>query len=478
MYLFSFKVKAALVLYFLFFPVCHCDLLAYWLLGGSGEEENLDPSTRLIVLLLEGFRYDFVDIFDKVTPLNGFRRLKKNGVTAEYVIPVFPSNTLPNCHSVVTGLYTQYHGIVDDFIYDEQSEQIFSKDSYNVKATDNWWKFAEPIWITAEKHNIKSALYWWNGCQIQYGGYIATKCESPQGAYENPDWELHNIQKRLNDVLDKFSNKNINLAMFHIRAIEFIGQHYGPDSLEMQEMIKKIDKIISNLQDTILKRKLQKNVVVMVIGDHGIAKINKHPAFIINIENYIDVNDISYMFNRGSFAMIRPKRGKINKIHHKLKNANINGLQVFLKNDLPENYKIKKSKFVLPIILLAEQGFIIKSISDGKQIGPSDIYSGEHGYDPYKVKDMRTAFYARGPGIKHDYIIPPIEVVDHYNIMCNILEIPCLPNNGSWKRITDVFGGESDITIWDWVITIGAILLIVICGLAAGYKITRREKKD
>ncbi|XP_067137651.1 glycerophosphocholine cholinephosphodiesterase ENPP6-like [Centruroides vittatus] len=473
------KTRTVLLLYFLYFPLCRCDLLAYWLLGGSGGgEENIDPNTRLIVLMLEGFRHDFVDIFDKISPLNGFRRLKKNGVTADYVLPVFPSNTYPNCHSIVTGLYTEHHGIVDDYMYDEQSQQIFSKGFYDDKSSKIWWKFAEPLWITAEKHDIKTALYWWDGCQVEYGGFVATHCEYPQNSYENPDWELNNIQKRLNDVLDKFLKKKLNLAMFHFRAIEFVGRRYGPDSVEMQDMIKNIDKIISDLQDNILKKKMQNNVVVMVISDHGISKVNRHPAFIIDIENYIDTNEISYMLNRGSFAMILPKRGKINKIYEELKKANINGLQVFLKNELPENYKIKKGKYVLPIVILAEEGFLIKGISNNKQIGQEAIYNGEFGYDPYTVRDMRAIFYARGPGIKHNYVCQSMEVVDHYNIMCHILEIPCLPNNGSWKRIKDLFGGESDITLWDWITTISAILVIVAFGLSAGYKLTRREKKD
>ncbi|XP_023226862.1 ectonucleotide pyrophosphatase/phosphodiesterase family member 6-like [Centruroides sculpturatus] len=544
------EIRTVLLLFFIYFPLCRCDLLAYWLLGGSGGEENIDPNTRLIVLMLEGFRHDFVDIFDKISPLNGFRRLKKNGVTADYVLPVFPSNTYPNCHSIVTGLYAEHHGIVDDYMYDEQSQQVFSKGFYDDKSSKIWWKFAEPLWITAEKHDIKTALYWWDGCQVEYGGFAATHCEYPQNSYENPDWELNNIQKRLNDVLDKFLKKKLNLAMFHFRAIEFVGRRYGPDSVEMQDMIKNIDKIISDLQDNILKKKMQNNVVVMVISDHGIAKVNRHPAFIINIENYIDTNEISYMLNRGSFAMIQPKRGKINEvnikngilhmlaykltfkvvvmvisdhgiakvnrhpafiinienyidtneisymlnrgsfamiqpkrgkineIYEELKKANINGLQVFLKNELPENYKIKKGKYVLPIVILAEEGFLINGISNNKQIGQQEIYNGEFGYDPYTVRDMRAIFFARGPGIKHNYVCQPMEVVDHYNIMCHILEIPCLPNNGSWKRIKDLFGGESDITLWDWITTISAILVIVAFGLSAGYKLTRREKKD
>ena len=49
--------------------------------------------------LLDGFRWDY---FDSVE-LPGFKKLFKNGVKAEYMTVDFPSLSLPNYYSVLTG---------------------------------------------------------------------------------------------------------------------------------------------------------------------------------------------------------------------------------------------------------------------------------------------------------------------------------------------------------------------------------------
>ena len=45
---------------------------------------------------------------------------------------------------------------------------------------DFWWtngtKKTEPIWITAEKNGIRTAVFWWDGCNIRIDNTSPTKC--------------------------------------------------------------------------------------------------------------------------------------------------------------------------------------------------------------------------------------------------------------------------------------------------------------
>lgn len=43
---------------------------------------------------------------------------------------------------------------------------------------------------------------------------------------------------------------------------------------------------------------------------------------------------------------------------------------------------------------------------------------------------MRTIMYGVGPKFKKNYLNEPLIMTDHYNLICNILEIEPLDNDG------------------------------------------------
>ena len=62
---------------------------------------HLAKDKKVILILADGVRYDYV----KDKSLVGFNRMAKNGVRAEYVQPIFPSNSYPNWYTIVTGKF-------------------------------------------------------------------------------------------------------------------------------------------------------------------------------------------------------------------------------------------------------------------------------------------------------------------------------------------------------------------------------------
>uniref|UniRef100_A0A3Q0RJP5 glycerophosphocholine cholinephosphodiesterase n=1 Tax=Amphilophus citrinellus TaxID=61819 RepID=A0A3Q0RJP5_AMPCI len=54
----------------------------------------------LLVFLIDGFRYDYMD---DLHDLPGFRELVENGVKVDYLTPDFPSLSYPNYYSLMTG---------------------------------------------------------------------------------------------------------------------------------------------------------------------------------------------------------------------------------------------------------------------------------------------------------------------------------------------------------------------------------------
>lgn len=78
-----------------------CRLLFTLLLVQSFRrgQQNQDGHP-LLVFLIDGFRYDYLDELDD---LPGFRELVNSGVKVDYMTPDFPSLSYPNYYTLMTG---------------------------------------------------------------------------------------------------------------------------------------------------------------------------------------------------------------------------------------------------------------------------------------------------------------------------------------------------------------------------------------
>jgi len=58
---------------------------------------------KLLLILLDGFRWDYLETLFKDEKLPGFQKLQENGVRAKSLKPAFPSNSYVNYYSLMTG---------------------------------------------------------------------------------------------------------------------------------------------------------------------------------------------------------------------------------------------------------------------------------------------------------------------------------------------------------------------------------------
>lgn len=65
-----------------------------------GAEQQCLAARPLLVFLIDGFRYDYMD---DLYALPGFRELVDNGVKVDYMTPDFPSLSYPNYYTLMTG---------------------------------------------------------------------------------------------------------------------------------------------------------------------------------------------------------------------------------------------------------------------------------------------------------------------------------------------------------------------------------------
>ncbi|KAH8023001.1 hypothetical protein HPB51_009605 [Rhipicephalus microplus] len=138
-------------------------LVSALVLCGSHAASVASPGRpRVVLILVDGVRWDYLSESD----LPGFGELAKTGVKAEYVVPIMPANSYPNWYSIVTGLYGERHGFVQNYMYDDQYDDFFMMAPHPNASHPHWWNHAEPVWVTAEKNGLRTGMYWWDGCQL------------------------------------------------------------------------------------------------------------------------------------------------------------------------------------------------------------------------------------------------------------------------------------------------------------------------
>jgi len=162
-------------------------------------------------------------------------------------------------HFFIKGLYGESHGMVQNFMYDPEEKDTFLMSPHPNASHPHWWNGAEPIWINAEKNGLKTAVYWWDGCQVKIKGKEPTHCLEYQ-SYWTWSKPYEDTLNALYEILDNFESDEWHLGLVYYEAIDAMGHAFGSESNERFEAVQEFDKILATLQDEIEKRKMQDEV--------------------------------------------------------------------------------------------------------------------------------------------------------------------------------------------------------------------------
>ncbi|XP_076092650.1 glycerophosphocholine cholinephosphodiesterase ENPP6-like isoform X2 [Mytilus galloprovincialis] len=338
---------------------------------------------KLLVLLIDGFRWDYFNIPGLQLP--GFSRLFEQGVKADYMIPDFPTLSFPNFYSLMTGLHTEDHGFVGNCMYHEEKQSSFEYKMVNLESNQShWFEGAEPLWISAVKQEKRTYMFEWPGCHVPVHNMTSTFCDKMN------EWPMvPQTVKNLKKAVDLLKTDKIDFAGVYLNAVDRWGHSYGPNSEEVFDIVKQTDEAIKEMLLLLKTYNLEKNTNVVIFSDHGMTEISESRT--IDISDHIGSVDVIAVEDKGAVCSIWPREGKIDK---------------------PGGPSIDKY-----------------------MNGPA---KGYHGYDNAE-EDMHGIFLAMGPDFKKNYKIGPVRAVDIYQVMCKALKIQPLPHKGDWSRLKDIF---------------------------------------
>ncbi|KAJ5352792.1 Type I phosphodiesterase/nucleotide pyrophosphatase/phosphate transferase [Penicillium brevicompactum] len=405
------------------------------------------PTT--ILISLDGFRADFLD--RGLTP--ALNSLVASGVSPQYMNPSFPSVTFPNHFTLMTGLYPESHGIVGNTFWDPKMNEDFYYTHPEVSMQPKWW-MAEPLWVTAEKQRVKTAIHMWPGSEAHIGDKEPTFVDKYNGTEV-----LSRKVNRIFEFLDlpgleddsQLVPERPQFIAAYVPDVDRDGHKFGPNSTEIRTTISHADSMIAELMAGLNQRNLTEVVNIVIVSDHGMASTSTER--LIQLDDLIDYDLIEHIDGWPSSGL-RPKRPEdlevLQKQLEKVAPEWEHAFEFYTRDTMPERYHFSSNDRIAPLWVIPKTGWAIVDRSEfnvKEALKNGDVYHplGIHGYD-HENPLMRAIFVARGPAFPHkaNSRVEPFQNVEVYNIICDSLGVDPLPSNGTLRLPLKPVGLHSD----------------------------------
>jgi len=397
------------------------------------------PTT--ILISLDGFRADFLQ--RGLTPtLNAFIQ---EGVSPLYMLPSFPSVTFPNHYTMVTGLYPESHGVVGNTFWDPDLQAEFYYTDPARSMDPKWWG-GEPLWVSAEKQGIRTAVHMWPGSEAHILGVEPSSIDK-----YNAKESLENKVNRVLSFIDQPEETRAQLILAYVPVVDTDGHMYGPNSTEIRQTISDVDDMLQSIFMSLTQRNLSEIVNVVVVSDHGMATTDV--SRLIQFEDLVNVDEIEHIDGWPLYGL-RPRNiDDLDRIYTdlKAKAKDYPSIDVYLRDkDMPSRYHFQHNARIAPLWIVPKAGWAIVRRSEfdvARGQATNQIYRprGLHGYD-HEHPLMRAIFVARGPAFPHapGSRLPIFQNTAVYNIVADSVGVIPAPNNGSLRLPLRPLGLHSD----------------------------------
>ncbi|KAM4772002.1 ectonucleotide pyrophosphatase/phosphodiesterase family member 3 isoform 1-T1 [Rhinophrynus dorsalis] len=375
----------------------------------------------LILFSLDGFRAEYLQTWDYLMP--NIRQLRDCGTHSKYMRAAYPTKTFPNHYTIVTGLYPESNGIIDNNMYDIHMNKFFSL-SGSEKFNESWWN-GQPIWLTAMYQGLKAGTFFWPGSDVPINGTFPNL------------YKLYNnsivYEERVSDILrwlDLPKNERPDFYTLYLEEPDSSGHSYGPVSGGVIDALMLADRVMGMLLDGLKQRNLHNCVNLIVLADHGMEKT--YCEQLEYMTNYFDNINFFYLYD-GPAARMRARNvpddyftfdseGIVRNLTCRKPDQHF---KPYLTSELPKRFHYANNIRIDKVHLYVDRQWLVVRDNTYTFCG-----GGNHGYDN-EFKSMEAIFLGHGPGFKRGVEVEPFENIEVYNLMCDLLQVQPAPNNGT-----------------------------------------------
>jgi predicted AlkP superfamily pyrophosphatase or phosphodiesterase len=371
----------------------------------------------LILISIDGFRADYLS--HRKTPV--IQALADHGVQAA-MRPSFPSLTFPNHYTLVTGLYPEHHGIVDNVMDDPVLGRFTMKQSEDPR----WWNGGEPLWVTADEQGLKTATMFWPGSDKEIRGH-------------RPDnWKLYDeafpADARVDQVLkwlDLPEDQRPSFVTLYFDLVDTVGHHDGPDSRALDDALTSTDAALGRLVEGLKTRGFYARTNLIVVADHGMAGTSKDR--LVFLDDVVP-DKAMHIVTQGAEAGLEltadaPKDAEARLL------ALHDHARCWRRADMPAQWHFSQNPRIPAIDCVADVGWLITTHERAAR--QRNVNLGAHGYDPY-APEMAALFVAEGPAFRPGQSLPAFDNVDIQPLMARLLHLDAPKGDGNDKVFDSV----------------------------------------
>jgi predicted AlkP superfamily pyrophosphatase or phosphodiesterase len=371
-------------------------LMLAWSLWFAGSA-NASEDPLVIWLSLDGVRHDYPDRAE----FPGLTRLAREGVRAEQLIPVFPTSTFSNHVAMATCARTDRHGIVANrFIDPERGEFSYENDAS--------WMLAEPIWASAARQGVRSAVFFWVGSGSAWQGNAATYRKHP---FDEEIPESVKVDQIL-AWIDLPSDERPALILSYWRGTDRVGHIKGPDHSDVTEQLALQDEQLVRLLAGLDERDAWSRTTLFVASDHGMTAVRRE----IDVPGALDEAGVDARVRADaavSFVYLEDL-GQLELAEAALRE--IPGHTVYRASDLPAELRLARETRTGDLVLLADPPSYYVHPGRFEAIAQRLMRgigwkTGAHGFSQ-ALPDMAGIFFAMGRGVSGDFALGSVSNLD------------------------------------------------------------------
>ncbi|MBI1949913.1 MAG: alkaline phosphatase family protein [Acidobacteria bacterium] len=363
--------------------------------GGPAGAPPAGPADTVVLLSIDGMRWDY----PAKTEAPALSRMAAEGASARTLIPPFPTVTFPAHASLVTGVHPDRHGIMNNEFLD-RGRGLFRRED------DASWLLAEPLWVTAERQGIRSAVFHWVFSYTPWHGIAATRRVPFSAA--TPDAE------KVDRILDWLSLEGADrprLILSYLHGPDAAGHGEGPESPAVFRRVRQTDRLVGRILRALAARPRS---ALVVVSDHGMAAVSR----VLRTRDILGAGEARRARPVSSGAVCNiycPDARSCTSAQAALKR--IDGMTVYRLEDLPAALRYALPSRTGDLVAIAPRGAYFAHGG-----APAPPARGMHGFPPDEM-EMRGIFRAWGAGVKKGARLDTLRAVDVAPFVCRLLGI-------------------------------------------------------
>ena len=321
-------------------------------------------SPLVVYISINGFRASYLNWYMDYLP--AMRYITQHGLRAREMNPVLPSVTYPNHYTLSTGLWPESHGLVSNSMYDPVFDASFDLGD-DSEADGRWYAMAEPVWVTAKRQGLKTAVHFWAGSDAEIDGVRPDSYTPFNGVDDDSEFPDN---KRLVDLLHLIETGQCQLCMMHLDNVDHMGHMNGPTSNRTLSALITYDNWLQRLLDGLQSLGVLDRTHLVIVSDHGMAQ--DVPTQTLSFANYTKV--VYNASDQGAFSALWPVNpNDTQQLYSDL--SVMEHATVFLKNStVAQAFHYSNNRRIAPVLIQSDESWQLYTRARSAGSG------GSHGY--------------------------------------------------------------------------------------------------